>query len=148
MMKRGAWGTRFGFYLAAIGSACGLGNLWRFPYVVGENGGGAFVLLYVFFAMLIGLPILIAELMLGRTRRQSILAIMADLTNKTKKQYIWIARFAIGLNLVVLSYYAVISGWVLHFLMRFREMDRLYDAVVCGSALCTSGAVGFFAVRA
>ncbi|MGZ3745019.1 MAG: sodium-dependent transporter, partial [Pseudobdellovibrionaceae bacterium] len=45
--KRGSWRTRFGFYLLAIGTACGLGNLWRFPYVVGENGGGAFVLLYV-----------------------------------------------------------------------------------------------------
>lgn len=62
--KRGSWNTRFGFYLAAMGSACGLGNLWRFPYVVGENGGGAFVLLYVFLALLIGLSLLLGELSL------------------------------------------------------------------------------------
>ena len=55
------WGTRLGFYLAAVGSAFGLGNLWRFPYIVAENGGGAFVLLYLLLAFLIGTPFLIAE---------------------------------------------------------------------------------------
>ena len=64
--KRGLWSTRFGFYLVAIGSACGLGNIWRFPYVVGENGGGAFVLLYAVLALSVGLPLLIGELLLGK----------------------------------------------------------------------------------
>jgi len=71
--KRGSWRTRFGFYLLAIGSACGLGNLWRFPYVVGENGGGAFVLIYVFMALAIGAPMLIAELMIGKNSRRSVI---------------------------------------------------------------------------
>ncbi len=119
MPKRGYWTTRFGFYLAAIGSACGLGNLWRFPYVVGENGGGAFVLLYVFFALLIGLPLLISELMLGKATRKSILAATTQISKPGESQYIWIGRFSVLMSLVVLSYYAVISGWVLHFSTQF-----------------------------
>src|SRR6185312_6293892 len=66
------FGTRLGFYLAAIGSAFGLGNLWRFPYVVAENGGGAFVILYLFLVFLIGMPFLIGELMLGKVSRGSL----------------------------------------------------------------------------
>ena len=66
------WGTRFGFYLAAVGSALGLGNLWRFPFVTLENGGGAFVFLYVVFVLIVGLPILIGELMLGKITRRGL----------------------------------------------------------------------------
>jgi neurotransmitter:Na+ symporter, NSS family len=116
---RGHWRTRFGFYLAAVGSACGLGNLWRFPYVVGENGGGAFVLLYVFFALLIGLPLLISELMLGRSTRKSILSATALLGGPHQKAFLWIGRFCVAMSFFVLSYYAVISGWVLHFSTQF-----------------------------
>ncbi|MEZ0391902.1 MAG: sodium-dependent transporter [Pseudobdellovibrionaceae bacterium] len=118
MPKRGSWKTRFGFYLAAIGSACGLGNLWRFPYVVGENGGGAFVLLYVMFSLLIGLPLLIGELMLGKSTHKSILAATHALSGPVRK-FVWVGRFAVFTSLVVLSYYAVISGWVLHFSTQF-----------------------------
>lgn len=118
-MKRHVWSTRFGFYLAAIGSACGLGNLWRFPYVVGENGGGAFVLMYVLFAFIVGMPLLISELMLGQSKRKSILGVFAELSRRSHKHMIWVARLAILLSLIALSYYAVISGWVLHFLMQF-----------------------------
>lgn len=113
-MKKGAWGTRLGFYLAAIGSAFGLGNLWRFPYVVAENGGGAFVLLYLLSVLIIGLPFLLGELVFGK------------FLSNTKPEAIRIPRIYIramnwitsGLCVVVLSYYAVISGWVLHFLMQ------------------------------
>src|SRR6202012_4274242 len=70
--KSTVWGTRLGFYLAAVGSAFGLGNLWRFPYVVAENGGGAFVLLYLMLAFLIGTPFLVAELSLGKICRGSL----------------------------------------------------------------------------
>ena len=117
--KRGSWRTRFGFYLLAIGSACGLGNLWRFPYVVGENGGGAFVLLYVFMAMAIGAPILIAELMLGKNTRKSVMVATQQMAQKSNSGFKWAGRFAVILSIVVLSYYAVISGWVLHFMTQF-----------------------------
>ena len=99
---RGLWRTRFGFYLAAIGSACGLGNLWRFPYIVGENGGGAFVLLYVFFALLIGLPLLISELMLGRSTRKSILSATALLGGPNQKIFVWVGRLCVDMSLFVL----------------------------------------------
>lgn len=120
MSPRGSWRTRFGFYLVAIGSACGLGNLWRFPYVVGENGGGAFVLLYVLIAFVVGAPLLIAELMLGKSTRQSVLRATIELgKEKGIKNLAWSGRFAVLMSLVVMSYYAVISGWVLHFIVQF-----------------------------
>ena len=119
MMKRGSWRTRFGFYLLAVGSACGLGNLWRFPYVVGENGGGAFILLYVFMALAIGAPMLIAELMLGKNTRRSVIVATAQMGQRSKPMFKWVGRLAVVMSLVVLSYYAVISGWVLHFMTQF-----------------------------
>lgn len=118
-IKRGSWRTRFGFYLVAIGSACGLGNLWRFPYVVGENGGGAFILLYIFIALAIGAPLLIAELILGKSTRRSVIVATQTLSQKAGKGFRWTGRFSVILSIVVLSYYAVISGWVLHFFTQF-----------------------------
>lgn len=119
MIRGGSWRTRFGFYLVAIGSACGLGNLWRFPYVVGENGGGAFVLLYVFMAFVLGAPLLIGELTLGKKTRQSVMKATKELDRKTGEPFRWAGRFAVLMSLVVLSYYSVIAGWVLHFIVQF-----------------------------
>ena len=65
------WGSRFGFLMAAIGSAVGLGNMWRFSYLAAENGGAAFVLLYILFVVLIGLPVMIAELSMGRKTQKN-----------------------------------------------------------------------------
>jgi neurotransmitter:Na+ symporter, NSS family len=117
--KRAYWSTRFGFYLAAIGSACGLGNLWRFPFVVEENGGGAFVLIYLLAALTVGLPLLISELMLGKRARKSLIAAALELVNGKSKYSAIITRSAVLLTLVVFSYYAVISGWVVYFLAQF-----------------------------
>jgi NSS family neurotransmitter:Na+ symporter len=69
--QHGEWSSRFAFILAAAGSAVGLGNIWKFPYITGENGGGAFVLVYLACVLLIGIPIMIAETMLGRRGKQS-----------------------------------------------------------------------------
>lgn len=132
MSRRNLWGTRFGFYLAAVGSAFGLGNLWRFPYIAVKNGGGAFVLLYVLFAVLVGLPLLIGELMLGKiARRSAVLAsqrlgVDAEIAVSGRprevrgaSRWVWVGRISMLSCLLVLSYYAVISGWVLHFIMQF-----------------------------
>jgi len=119
MMKRGSWRTRFGFYLLAVGSARGLGNLWRFPYVVGENGVGAFILLCFFMVLAIGERILIAELMLGKNTRRSVIVATAQMGQRSKPMFKWVGRLAVVMSLVVLSYYAVISGWVLHFMTQF-----------------------------
>lgn len=126
------WGTRFGFYLAAVGSAFGLGNLWRFPYITVENGGGAFVLLYVIFALILGLPLLIGELMLGKLSRRSVVSAcarvtaksssssveMSSLTSRIRSSLPWVGRVAALCCFLIFAYYAVISGWVLHFLMQ------------------------------
>lgn len=134
MPKRLKWRTRYGFYLAAIGSAFGLGNLWRFPYIVSENGGGAFVLLYVALAMALGLPILIAELMLGQSTRLPVIRATLQLTRGSDgKNYKWVGRLCFALALFVLSYYAVISGWVLYFVVQF--LSELFIAHAPGSEL-------------
>ncbi len=119
MTKASSWRTRFGFYVVAIGSACGLGNLWRFPYVVGENGGGAFVLLYVLMAFVVGAPLVIAELTLGKKTRMSVMRATKDISQRTHSPLRWTGRFSVLMSLVVLSYYSVIAGWVLHFIVQF-----------------------------
>ncbi len=118
------WGTRFGFYLAAVGSALGLGNLWRFPFVTLENGGGAFVFLYVVFVLLVGLPILIGELMLGKITRRGSLAAFRRLSSDEEigngpGTSFGAGQLAAISCLLIVSYYAVVSGWVLHFLVQF-----------------------------
>ena len=124
--KTPSFTTRFGFYLAALASAFGLGNLWRFPYIVAENGGGAFVLLYLLMVFVVGFSVIIAELMLGRLYGYSLLSGLAKLSKQrlvAKKPFPklpnYIGYLAMGLATFVLAYYAVISGWVLHFAMQF-----------------------------
>ncbi len=113
---RGQWNSKIGFIMAAAGSAIGLGNIWRFPYVVGENGGGAFVFFYIIFVVLIGLPYMFAELSLGRaTQKNPVGAI-----NKIRPKSFW--RLAGFLGVVtgvgILSFYAVIAGWTVAYIYK------------------------------
>lgn len=119
MNRQRSWRTRYGFYLIAIGSAFGLGNLWRFPYVVSENGGGAFVLLYVLMAFIVGAPLVIAELSLGKKTRQSVMKATRLMGERTRSPFQWTGRLTVLMSMVVLSYYSVIAGWVLHFIVQF-----------------------------
>ncbi len=119
MAKKSSWRNRLSFYLLAIGSACGLGNLWRFPYIVGENGGGAFLLLYVFLAFTIGLTLLIAELMIGQFTGTSILVASKRVALQYKKPFHLFGWLSVLISAVTLAYYSVICGWVLHYLMQF-----------------------------
>ena len=129
--KTRVFGTRLGFYLAAIGSAFGLGNLWRFPYIVTENGGGAFVLLYLFLVFSLGLPLLIGELALGKIARGSLVSVFDQLLGDgdsirpikeyghlmpatVRRIFKGLGSLSLLISLLVLAYYAVISGWVLH----------------------------------
>ncbi len=131
-MTNRSWHTKYGFYFLALGSAFGLGNLWRFPYVVGENGGGAFVLLYLFLALSLGLPLLIAELMLGYSTKKSIVMATKMVNKSEKKRLTFLGTLPLVLSLVVLSYYSVISGWVLHFITQF--VASLFGTNQIGSA--------------
>ncbi len=119
MHKKIYWRNRFSFYLLAVGSACSLGNIWRFPYIVGENGGGAFILLYLFLCFTVGLSILIAELILGRSSEASLLKITQRVSVNYKKPFFWFSRLTLLITLVMLSYYSVVSGWVLHYITQF-----------------------------
>ncbi|MEK6556191.1 MAG: sodium-dependent transporter [Bdellovibrionota bacterium] len=131
-MKRGVWGTRLGFYMAAIGAAFGLGSLWRFPYIVQENGGGAFVFVYFVVLVLIGIPMLVGELLIGRITRRSAISAMKQISaqqaaSKAPPMFYRHTRLIIGvLSLVVcifiIGYYSVVSGWVLHYLIHFATM--------------------------
>lgn len=111
----GQWSSRWAFILAATGSAVGLGNIWKFPYIAGENGGGAFVLVYLACIAVIGIPIMMAEIMLGRRGRQSPINTMHTLAieagHSTYWQYLgWLGVIA---GFLILSYYSVIAGWAL-----------------------------------
>lgn len=125
-MRRGAWSTRYAFYLATVGSAFSLGNLWRFPYVVNSNGGGAFVLLYILCALALGLPIVVAELMLGKAYKQSVIVATEQISDIStlawiRKSRIWsvVGTLANFSSVVLLAFYSVICGWVLFFLMKY-----------------------------
>ena len=107
------WSTQTAFVLAAVGSAVGLGNLWKFPYITGEHGGGAFVLVYLACILLIGLPVLMAEIAMGRKGRGSPPETMAKLAKENRSSKLW---WLLGVNgmlagVLILSFYTVIAGW-------------------------------------
>lgn len=114
----GMWSSRIMFILAAAGSAVGLGNIWRFPYMAGENGGGAFVLAYLLCIFLVGLPILVAEVTLGRAGRQSPIGTMQTLVAQSGAWSGWqvIGWMGALVGFIILSYYAVIAGWAVAYL--------------------------------
>ena len=116
----GQWSSRWAFILAATGSAVGLGNIWRFPYLTGENGGGVFVMVYLFCVLLVGLPILMAEVMLGRRGRQSPINTMKALANDENKSQAWqiIGWMGMLIGFLILSFYSVIAGWTLAYIIR------------------------------
>ena len=107
------WSTRFVFILAAAGSAVGLGNIWKFPYITGEYGGGAFVVVYLMCIALIGVPVMMAEIALGRKGRQSPINTMQSLTQSEQTFVGWrcIGWFGVVAGFLILSFYSVIAGW-------------------------------------
>ncbi|MEW8625397.1 MAG: sodium-dependent transporter [Candidatus Thiodiazotropha sp.] len=116
----GQWSSRLVFILAATGSAVGLGNVWKFPYITGENGGGAFVIVYLFCIALVGVPIMMAEIMLGRRGRQSPINTMASLSREEGANKAWslIGWSGVLAGFFILSYYSVIAGWALAYVAR------------------------------
>lgn len=111
--NREHWHSRRGFLLAALGSAVGLGNVWRFSYVAGENGGGAFLLVYLGMVLLVGVPLLLGEFALGRsTQRESASAVATLLPARWRH----LGLLGVLASVLILAYYAVIAGWVLKYL--------------------------------
>lgn len=125
----GEWSTRLAFILAATGSAVGLGNIWRFPYMAGENGGGAFVLVYLLCVLLVGLPIMMAEVLTGRRGRRnpmdSLKAVAGDEGRSTLWQYV--GAMGIVTGVLILSFYSVVAGWALAYI--FNAARGLFAGV-------------------
>ena len=121
--RHGMWSSRWLFVLAAAGSAVGLGNIWKFPYIAGENGGGAFVLVYLACIALVGVPIMIAEVLIGREGRQSPINTMRFLTQQHRRRPTWVLIGWMGVlaGFLILSYYAVIAGWAIYYILRMAD---------------------------
>ncbi len=115
-MKRDSFGSRFGALVAMAGSAVGLGNLWRFPYLVGENGGAAFIIVYIILSFLICLPIFISEFVVGRRSQENAYAAFRDLSGGTAWRYVGL--FTVLVPVVVTSYYCVIGGWSVEYFLK------------------------------
>jgi neurotransmitter:Na+ symporter, NSS family len=145
--QREHWGSRLGFILAAAGSAIGLGSLWRFPSVVGENGGGLFVLSYLFFTFFFGIPLFIGELILGRSTQKSPVGAYGSSPKGSKNWKIagWLGVFTC---FIILSFYSVISGWTLNYaLMSITDFTSNLSTEQIGSTFETlykSGDINIF----
>jgi len=133
-MKRESFKSRLGFLLVSAGCAIGIGNVWRFPYVVGENGGGVFVLFYLLFLVAMGLPVLTMELAVGRGSRKSAVLAYKELEKPKSKWHIhgW---FAILGCYVLMMYYTTVSGWMVSYFYKFvtGEFKAGMDADATGS---------------
>ncbi|NDW12542.1 sodium-dependent transporter [Bacteroides sp. 214] len=111
--KRSNFGSKIGAILAVAGSAVGLGNIWRFPYETGNNGGAAFILIYLFCVFILGIPILIAEFTIGRSSRTNTAGAYRVLAPGT--QWKWLGRMGVLAGFLILSYYSVVAGWTLQY---------------------------------
>ncbi len=110
------WGSRFGFILAATGSAIGLGNIWKFPYITGEHGGAAFVVVYLICIIVIGLPVMMAELTVGRTAQRN--PVGAYRVIKPGTPWFLVGAMGVLAGFVILSYYSVVAGWVMAYVFK------------------------------
>ena len=111
---RGNFSSRFAAIMAMAGSAVGLGNIWRFPYMVGEHGGAAFIIIYIACCLLVSLPIFFAESIIGKATRKDTFGALESLAPKSRK----IGYVAILASFIILSFYSVVGGWSFDYLIR------------------------------
>lgn len=146
-IAREHWGSRLGFVLAAAGSAVGLGNIWKFPYITGENGGGIFVLIYLFCILLVGLPILMAEIVVGRSSQKSPVGAFIELAGE-ESNWKLIGFLGVLSGFVILSYYSVVAGWALNYtfmsLTNFFEGKTPDEIGAIFGELYTAGGINIF----
>ncbi len=116
----GHWSSRMAFILAVTGSAVGLGNIWKFPYIAGQNGGGAFVLVYLVCVVVIGMPVMMSEILIGRRGRRNPVATMALLGEEEGSSGHWrlVGTMGVLAGILILSYYSVIAGWTLAYVVK------------------------------
>ena len=142
-MDRENFKSRLGFLLVSAGCAIGIGNVWKFPFVTGENGGGVFVLFYLLFLVIMGAPVLSMELAVGRASRKSAVQGYQALEPKGSKWHIhgWICILG---NLLLMMYYTTVSGWMLNYAVRFiggsfndvqtDQVGGIFDAMLASPA--------------
>jgi neurotransmitter:Na+ symporter, NSS family len=138
--SRGEWQSRFGFILAAAGSAIGLGNIWRFPYVVGENGGAAFVVIYLAFVFLIAAPVMLAEFAVGRNTARNPVGAFAKLAPGSLWKLVGILGVVTGV--AILSFYGVIAGWTVGYFFKMFDGSVTSGMSADASAALFTGLVG------
>ena len=132
----GSWSSRLTFVLAVTGSAVGLGNIWKFPYMAGLNGGGAFVLVYLFCVFMIGMPVMMSEIMIGRRGRRNPVSTMSLLGEEegSSTRWKWVGALGVAAGILILSYYSVVAGWTLAYVPK-----SISGQFVGGSAATISG---------
>ena len=156
-MKRDTFGSRLGFILVSAGCAIGIGNVWKFPYLTGQNGGGIFVLVYLFFLIIMGLPVMTMELAVGRASRKSAVEAYRTLEPKGSFWHLhgWVCVAGCAL---LMMYYTTVSGWMLLYFIKFLtgsmsgfsvdEIGTVFgnmlgDPVQMGIAMAVTVAAGF-----
>ena len=122
MEKRETFSSRLGFVLISAGCAIGLGNVWRFPYITGKYGGAAFVLLYLLFLVILGLPVMVMELAVGRASQRSIALSFQRLEPKGSKWH-WYSYVGFAGNYLLMMFYTVIAGWLLYYFVKMLRGD-------------------------
>ncbi len=112
--QRDQWGSKFGFIMAAAGSAVGLGNLWKFPFLAGQNGGGAFVLVYLVILFIVGFTLMMAEISVGRFAQLNAIGAY----RKIKANWGWVGSLGVLAGFLILSFYSVIGGWIIAYMVK------------------------------
>src|SRR4051812_18535508 len=116
--QRGQWASAIGFVMAAAGAAVGLGNVWKFPYLASKFGGGTFLFAYIIMLLVLGLPILVTEIVLGRRGKLNPVGTYAKLSNGSK-WWKFVGFVAVSVNFIVLSYYSVVGGWITNYMVKY-----------------------------
>ena len=144
----GHWSSRMAFILAVTGSAVGLGNIWKFPYIAGQNGGGAFVLVYLVCVIVIGMPVMMSEILIGRRGRRNPVATMELLGKEegSSGNWKWVGGMGVIAGILILSYYSVIAGWTLGYVV--KSVSGVFvgaSAEVVGAEFSSVSSSGFAA---
>ena len=141
-MQRERLGSRLGFILLSAGCAIGIGNVWKFPYMVGQNGGGAFVLIYLFFLLVLGIPVMTIEFSLGRASQKSPVRLYQQLEPKGSKWH-YHGYVALSGNYLLMMFYTTVGGWMIQYFLstasgKFnglstQQVEEAFIQSVCGN---------------
>jgi len=146
MKERESFGSRFAVIMAFAGSAIGLGNIWRFPYLVGQNGGAAFIIIYILASFLLSLPIFLSESVIGRRTHSNTFGAMEELAPGTKWK--WMGLLTVISPLVILSFYSVVGGWSIEYFIKSFGGFGSTSAAGAASSIATGGEASISQVSA